>query len=245
MCELEDTSINTDDTDQTTFDTADSDTASDGGLCESNQDCGGGEVCLAWKDTDSQFQGPKICRNTCFSSDECDAFQICELSLSDGRPMDEHRLTLACLDEGGFEGCDPSSCRECAFSLEGGQSDVPNDLSVQPTICNENLDTVLGCFVAWDSACGLLCDTRELSQCDESCSVTDGVAACETVRNNPSDGWCADYSCNTCETDIGGSSCLESQKQACMSIALTEAMCGGSTCACDEICVWNPVGECE
>lgn len=215
------------------------DTSSEPGHCVSNDECNGGEICLSWLDTEGYVQGPGTCRPTCFSSNECEAGEVCELALSGGRPISERRMALACLDTSGFEGCgSPSSCRQCVEALSEQGTDLSGDMSFQATICNDTADALLGCFVAFDGTCGLYCTTDILVACD--CMM----GSCGMVDANLSDVWCADYSCSQCEAEIGGASCVQSEKRACMSLSLTRSICNGD-CACNEICVKQVVGECK
>ncbi len=235
--------MDTDTATDTDTDTADSETSTAPASCETNDNCQGGEVCLSWRDNEDQLQGPRVCRPTCFSSDECNEWEVCELSLSDGRPMGERRLSLACLDASGFDGCAPSSCRACVSGFEGSDTDILSDMSIPKKMCSETADRLLGCFAAIDEKCGLYCTIETLIDCE--CAMSDGNAQClEPIDANPSDVWCVNYPCDQCQADPGGTSCVDSAKNVCLSVALTDDICDGE-CACNAICVEQQIGACK
>jgi hypothetical protein len=83
--------------------TADTGTGTEGtsygsSLCSENRDCNGGEICVSWRDTDGAIKGPRRCRPPCYNSDPCTGNQVCELTLSNGRSIDDYQLALACIE---------------------------------------------------------------------------------------------------------------------------------------------------
>jgi hypothetical protein len=217
--------------------------------CRENADCGGGEICISWADIDETVKGPRHCRTPCFSSDDCAEGQVCELTLSNGRPIDDYQLALACIDATGTDGCGDVGCRKYVDApISSGDTDLAavSDVGVSVTICEDN--TVTGCFIAVDAECGLLCKTEEIAVCEEGgCRTTSEGATCGSGRAPPPE-WCLSYPCADClgVAVPGGTACADSQKQACLSLPLNDGICGDEGCECSEICLpLELIGECR
>jgi hypothetical protein len=157
--------------------------------CMTDDQCGGGELCAAWRVGDppnATYYGPRSCRRTCSNSTSCDAEESCLLSLHGGTSIDLLQAAHLCLPSRPEPGCEGWTCSGCGSLELGGISDCSNS-------------QVEACTFAIRPTCGIKCALSVVGACN-------GIAPL-----------CEQDSCGRCPGGTAtGSQCLGDEVEVCL-----------------------------
>jgi hypothetical protein len=180
---------------------------SSGNECSRDADCTTNEICQAWKNADGKLAGPRQCRKAC-SAAACAADETCQLVPHDGALLVASDLVRACVPDGD-SACHCSDC---------------DDTQLGRTYCAG--DQLEGCFLAFNEACGVSCETVVLATCP-GCLTKPGGAACPSAADDGDA--CFSQPCSACDS-VGAATCDGDAIVSC-----ARASYPGEVC--NEICV--------
>jgi hypothetical protein len=138
----------------------------------------------------------------------------------------------ACVDEEPIAACEGRGCRQCK--------------QVGGTFCDEDEESVLGCFLAIHPLCGFTCSVIPVEDCTTTgnvCEVVEGGARCAYAEYDGD--ICGAYPCAVClDHDPGSLFCLDDDVATCATVSVTPDMCAIGPCDCTQACITEVVQEC-
>lgn len=182
--------------------------------CRRDDQCPLHEVCFSWTGEGQQAAGFGQCRRQCQTGFPCATGETCQLVPHDDQPLEDFSVTRACVPQISSESCGADQCGQCEKEELGRR------------FCKG--DTVAGCLISLDSACGLTCQLVSLDTCLPG--------GCQDRATGP-----------VCEGHFGPDPCLEFPCSACETVAPSQTACVGEKLVrcpslpypgelCDRIC---------